>query len=766
MLTLCLCLLGGAMLPGFLQVLPSAGLVWALLATGLLLALATVARPFAFALIGFGLAGIDAWSRMDDRLSLEQHGASEHISLRIDSFPEADDGAIRFVARPLDRPDLPKRVRLTWYYPAAVPAIGDTWRLAVRLRRPHGYANPGGFDYQGWLFREGIGATGYVERDGHNYHIHGSSRPRLDQLRRHVDERLSGLFGDEEAAAVLAAVIVGARHRISQWHWDLFARTGTSHLMAVSGLHIGLAAGSAFILAWTFGALIGGRRNLRDLALVTGALSATGYAILSGFAVPARRALVMTIIAALAMLLRRRVSPADLLALTCIAVVLTDPLAVLAPGFRLSFAAVAVLFTVAGRHVAAGFTAPAGWPGGAGIALLQLGILQLALLAGLFPLTMLEFGRFSLLAPAVNFIVVPIFNFFTVPLALAGAILDGALETAGNQLLALARHSIMFALAVIGVAGRASIPGMSSVSPGPMLVLVLPMLHVLLPAGWPGRRLAVLAIIAVVGNRPSPPPPGCFDYHALDVGQGLAVVLQTHSRTLLFDTGPSFQNGSSAARFTVLPFLERRGIRRLQELVVSHADLDHAGGLRDIIRGTSVGRIRVGERLPVLGPSQSLCVAGDRWTWDGVVFRLLHPRAGSPWRGNNASCVLEVSAGRHRLLLTGDIESPVEKLLAHRGMLRAADVAFVPHHGSRTSSTPVLVDTVRPGLAIVSAGYRNRWGFPKEEVSGRWRRAGARVLNSATSGAVSQRICNVTGPQAPRETRLVERRFWHDPVAR
>jgi competence protein ComEC len=754
------------MLPGFLPVLPPPSLVWASIPAGLLLAAPPVARPIAVALIGFGLTGVAAWSRMDDRLSPERHGASEDISVCVDSFPEPGADAIRFVARPLGRPDLPARIRLTWYDPAIVPAIGDTWRLTVRLRRPHGYANPGGFDYEGWLFREGIGATGYVEQDGRNYRIHGSARPLLGQLRRHVDERLSDLFGDDESAAVLAAVVIGARHRISQLQWDLFGRTGTSHLIAVSGLHIGLAAGSAFIVAWAFAAMTGGRCNLRDLALVAGALVAIGYAILSGFAVPARRALVMTLIAALAMLLRRRISPAHLLALTCVLVVLADPLAVLAPGFRLSFAAVAILFATAGRLVTTGITAPAAVAGGLVLSLKQLGILQLALLAGLFPLTMLEFGRFSPLAPAVNFIVVPIFNIFTVPLALAGAMFDGALETAGNQLLALARHSIRLALAVIRTAGGADLPGMGNVSPGPLLTLLLPVLHVMLPAGWPGRRIAALAIIAVVGNRPSPPPPGCFDYHALDVGQGLAVVLQTHRKTMLFDTGPSFRGGSSAARFTVLPFLERLGIGRLHALIVSHADLDHAGGLREIIRGTSVGRIRVGEPVTALGNAQSRCVAGDRWTWDGIEFELLHPRAGSPWRGNNASCVLEVSAGRHRLLLTGDIESPVEKLLAHRGKLRAADVVFVPHHGSGTSSTPPLVDATRPGLAIVSAGYGNRWGFPKAEVSGRWWRAGATVLNSATSGAVSQRICLATGPQELRETRVVERRIWHDPVAR
>jgi competence protein ComEC len=766
LLTLSLCLLGGALLPAFLASLPPAGCFCLALLTGSALCRHTATRPAAFALLGFGLAGLGAWHLLDERLAADRHGTRARVSARIASFPVSEGDAVRFIAELPESAGLPGRIRLTWHQPDSLPRRGESWRLTVRLRRPHGYANPGGFDYEGWLFREGIGATGYVEPDSHNYRIHGHRGPRLDRLRRRLDDRLAALFGDDESAAVQTAIVIGTRHRISQRQWELFARTGTSHLVAVSGLHIGLAAGSAFVLAWAIAAVAGGRRNLRDLALVTGLLCATGYAALSGFAVPARRAVIMAVIVVFALLRRRRIAPADVLALACIAVVLSDPTAALAPGFRLSFAAVAVLLAMAGHHVAT-----AGPFRSASLRRLltgvkQLATLQLSLLAGLFPLTVLEFGRFSPIAPAVNFFVVPLFNFVSVPLSLAGAILDGALAPAGDLLLGAARAGIALSLAVIGAGAAADLPGASGLSTRSLALIFLPTLFVILPGGWPGRRIWLLAVLAVASARPSTPPARCVDYHALDVGQGLAVVLQTHSRTMLFDTGPAFRGGNSAAAFTVLPFLERRGVTRLEELIVSHADLDHAGGLRDVVRTLKVGRIRAGESVPALRFARTPCVAGDRWRWDGVDFRLLHPRPGSPWHGNNASCVLEVSAGSHRLLLAGDIEAPVEKLLSHRARFRRAEIVIVPHHGSRTSSTPALVDATRPRFAIVSAGYRNRWGFPKPDVSDRWRKAGARVVNTASSGAISQRVCATTGLSALRETRVVERRFWHDPSGR
>jgi competence protein ComEC len=388
--------------------------------------------------------------------------------------------------------------------------------------------------------------------------------------------------------------------------------------------------------------------------------------------------------------------------------------------------------------------------------------MQIALLAGLFTFTVLIFDRFTIVAPVVNLLVLPIFNFFTVPLALTGVLLDGPVQGAGDNLLIYAHKSVRVVLWIVEKAGEPSFASFRTTMWPSIAVITLPFLFVLLPAGWPGRRLGLVAIVAVLYNRPPSPPDGCLDYHALDVGQGLAVVLRTHRRTLLFDTGPSFQSGSNSADLVIMPFLSSIGVRRLDRLVVSHADLDHAGGVGSVINGIETAQLLVGEVLDVRGVTQTRCLAGDRWSYDGVEFTVLHPRKDSIWVGNNSSCVLEIVVGSHRLLLAGDIEAPVEKLLVHRSALRRSAVVFVPHHGSRTSSSMQLVNSTRPNFAIVSAGFGNRWGLPKKDVVERWQSAGTQVLATASSGAISQRVCRDRGMGPVRRERLESRKYWHD----
>jgi competence protein ComEC len=714
-------------------------------------------RPAAAVSCGFVLMASAAGDRLDDRLDVSLAGQTQVFPARIEEFVAADPQSLRVVVAPVGRHDLPERIRLSWLDAATVPQLGETWRFFAKLRRPRGYANPGGFDYEGWLFRQGIGAIGYVLPAPASYRINGEALPFVDRLRRAVVERLDGLLPDDEATAVLMAISVGARHRITRDQWDRYAATGTSHLMAISGLHIGLAAGSVMLLCRVLGAPFCRKRNLRDMSALAGVASALLYAALSGFAVPAQRACLMAVTACAFALARRRTGAVNLLAAPCLIIFLADPLAVLAPGFMLSFAAVAILLSAASA-----FVAPRSLPAPLAKAVLpfeRLGYLQLALLTGLFPLTVLLFGRFTLLAPIVNILVLPVFNLLTVPAMLLGVVCVGPLTLPGDLLLELSHRSVSLALSIIGLARDVGGPGFRVAVGIPVLILA-PLAHVLLPRGWPGRRFALIALAAALTYRPPAPATGCFRYHVLDVGQGLAAVVQTRRYALLFDTGPAYRSGSSAADLVVVPFLRSAGVRRLDHVVVSHADLDHAGGIAAIIRQVETGRVLAGESLAALGPVQHACIAGTGWVRDGIRFRLLHPRPDSPWTGNNASCVLEVSAGDGSLLLTGDIEAPVETLLAYRQGLRHNDVVVVPHHGSRTSSAPALVDATTPETAIVAAGYRNRWGFPKAEVVQRWRQRGAAVLNTAVSGAISQEIC-ADGQRSPvSQYRQQRTRYW------
>jgi competence protein ComEC len=761
MLVYCICILAGAYATQGLSSLPG----YAVLAVVGSIALPGFAhhrtRPISCVLTGFVLMGFAGASQVDDKLNPALVGQTVSFTARIADFVQPDAVSINFVVQPVERDDLPARIRLNCLAAEATPEIGDTWRLQTRLRRPRGYSNPGGFDFESWLFRQEIGATGYVVAGPGTYQVHGERVSRLARIRRSIVQRIERQLPPDDARAVLLAIGVGARHEISREQWDLYARTGTSHLMAISGLHIGLASASVFLAAWSMLGFVAGRRNVIDRAVLASVLAAITYAALSGFAVPARRASLMAACAGTMVLLRRRISPGVLISVPCLIIFLATPLAILSPGFKLSFAAVAILLFIASRHYRPfpGLTLPVAersmyW-------FRQILFVQLALLAGLFPLTALEFDRFTVVAPAVNLVVLPLFNFVTVPLTLLGIVLAGPLAGAGDAMLALAHASVRWVLAVVRAAGRQEFA--SFLLAGNLVAWsLLPVAYVLLPAGWPGRKIAFAAIIAVTLHRPPAPLPGCFEYHVLDVGQGLATVVRTRASTVLFDTGPSYQSGSAAADLVVLPFLRYSGIRRIDRLVVSHSDLDHAGGIGSILAGVDTGQVFTGEAVGFLGRAQRPCADSVEWQVDGVGFRVLHPRANSPWTGNNASCVLEVSTGDHRLLLTGDIEAPVEILLAHRNRFRSSDVVVVPHHGSRTSSRMALVDATRPDVAIVAAGYGNRWGFPKEDVVSRWESVGAEVVNTATSGAVSQRMCARGGAGPVMRERRRAPRYWRD----
>jgi len=766
MLCRCLCVLSGAYSLALFPALPPDDLLLAVA----MLAASGFYRPryraFAWFLVGFTTMWIGAWVVIDDRLDPALQGQTIVVQVRIAGFAnigDSGDDSLRFVVSQEQRTDLPAHMRLSWYRPDAIPLPGETWQLRVRLRRPHGYANPDGFDYEGFLFREKIGATGYVVEHKDNRRDSAIPAGRLARFRQNVVTRVSELLPDDDAAAVLLAVAVGARHKITRAQWDRYAVTGTSHLMAISGLHVGLAAGGMLALAWVLLALCFPRRNVRDMALVAALLAAGVYVSVSGFALPARRAFLMALLAAAAVLFRRKINVSTLLSVPCLVLFFADPVSIHAPGFKLSFAAVAILLWMMQQHVrrpASNGSFAASTVAGN---LRRLASLQVALLAGLLPLTVLIFGRFSPLAPLMNLLVLPIFNFITVPFCLIGMLLDGPLQFPGDQLLHIAHASIRLVLAMVSFASdlhgmRFDIYPLHGIQ---VVLLLLPAVHVILPPGWPGRQIALLAIVAVILQRPATTPYGCLDYHVLDVGQGLATVLRAGNYTVLFDTGPSFRSGSSTAKLVIVPFLKSQGIERLDALIVSHADQDHAGGVQALAGHFAIGRTLVGEFVKGFALPQVQCNDATSWTVNGIRFRFLHPWGDAAWEGNNASCVVEIVTGEHKLLLTGDIESPVETALLANELLGHVNAVVVPHHGSRTSSSQAFVTALMPDLAIVSAGFGNRWGFPKEDVVKRWEGAGARVLNTGEHGAISQRICKGSGVEALRLERRDARKFWH-----
>jgi len=709
-------------------------------------------RWLAFPVLGFTLFMHAGNSIVDARLAEEFAGESLLTQVRVADFPKVTGVTVAMLVEPVHDKRIPARSRITWFDPPQVPAIGDIWEFELRLRRPRGSSNPGLFSFENWMFREQLHASGYVVAGKRNRLLQAGQLSSVETYRRNFVERAIKHGGS--AAPVLAAIGVGTRHLISRQQWDRYAITGSSHLMAISGLHIGLAAATAFYLIAAFSGVLRLPGNHLDHAAIGAAGMAVAYALISGFAVPSQRAIIMLGLAAVAFLGRRRADPRRIIAAVALLVFVIDPVSLMLPGFSLSFAAVVVLLWFARRY----------WRTCAGLRFYQLLVMQFILLLGLMPLTVLIFQRIAIAAPLVNLITVPVFSFTTVPLTLASMVLDPVWDTGSIALLqvsAVSIHGIEWVIARIAKLPFADI-FVAGVDSAVLCVVLLPALWIILPRGWPGRWTAVLAMIALMLNQPAAPEDACVDTYVLDVGQGLAVVVQSNEHTLVFDTGASYRGGGSAAAQVVLPFLRYKGIKAIDWLVVSHSDDDHAGGVSTLIKEIEVGRIFAGEALADVENHILACEMGQSWAADGIEYRFLHPMPGNSLGGNDSSCVLTISAGGHRLVLTGDIEAAGERSVLAHLPFEAVSVVLIPHHGSLTSSSPAFVNRLNPGLAVASTGYANRWDFPKERVTKRWEGAGAVVLDTARSGAVSFRLCKRDGLSRLRKERLQQHRFWHD----
>lgn len=665
--------------------------------------------------LGVVSSGLAVHTHLDHRLPPDWHGDNVKVAGRIVSLPERADDHVRFLFAPdHPGPDLPPRIRLSWYHPDRPVAAGEHWVFAIRCKPPHGTLNPPLFDYSRWLFAHDIGATGYVRYPRLAERL-GPARPGLLHWRAGLDAALHKRLADDPLAGVLAAIAVGDRSGITASQWRVFRRTGTAHLMAISGLHIGILAGLAGWCVLGLWSWLPGLRRIPALTAAAWAAVVVGgaYALLAGLSIATVRAWWMVAIAALALSRRRALRPYQVLALALVAILVFNPLAVLGAGFWLSFAAVVwIVFLFAGRAAA---RRGRWWR------------VQLGLMLGLAPLTLVVFGTVSPTGLLANLLAIPLFTFLIVPLTLAGvltpwhALLDAAAWLLHGAWWGLER------LAALPVPWQFSVPPDWAAALALLGVAVL-----LLPRAVPGKLAgAVLAAAVVIPLSPAPPI-GAARVTVLDVGQGLSAVIRTRRHVLVYDTGPRFGAHSDAGQRIVVPWLHTHGLHP-DRLVSSHGDRDHVGGRRSLEQAYSGFAELGGEGVANARP----CRAGQHWRWDGVSFRILGPTG--PTRTENAgSCVLRIAAHGARMLLTGDIEAPAEaRLVARLGSKLRSDVLLAPHHGSRSSSTPALLAAVAPDLVVIPAGWRNRFHFPAASVVARYRAAGTRVVTVGAAGATS-----------------------------
>jgi len=681
---------------------------------------------------------------------------------RVASLPEQRDDSVRFLFRidRVTRDGEPLRyqglARLSWYRQPPQLHAGERWRLALRLKPPHGFVNPGGFDYERWLFQQGISATGHVRDDDANRLLAaGPGFFWLTRWRQQLRDRLDAALHDEgPARALVQALVLGDRGGLTPAQWEVFSRTGTSHLIAISGLHVGLVAGFVFVLArwlWARSALLTRRLAAPRAAAMAALIAATGYAALAGFAISTQRALVMLVVVMVALMAGRTLRPASALMLALVAVLLLDPASVLAYGFWLSFGAVAILLYALGRRL----SAP--------VVVLRWGQAQWAVALGLLPMLLLFFGRASLAAPLVNLVAVPLFGLVLPAVLLAAALtlLSGwhwPLGLVGwllDQCYALLAQVAALPVATMSLGGR---PDWVWVAAFGGVVLLLA------PRGLPARWLGSVLLLPLALMRPLAPAFGAAQFTLLDVGQGLSAVVRTRSHTLVYDLGPRYPSGFETGSAVVAPYLREIGVGRVDRLVASHADQDHVGGLHGLLGAVAVTEIVSGEPEELVGDLGAVdvvaCRRGQRWRWDGVEFELLHPDRDG-YQGNDASCLLRVSTEAVSLLLPGDLEQGVERMLvAQQGQRLRADILVAGHHGSATSTSSEFLAAARPDWILYASGYANRWGFPVAEVRHRVRSLGAFSANTATDGAVSFVLPAAGALAEPQRQRAVDRRIW------
>jgi competence protein ComEC len=765
--------------------LPDSGWGWAVAALGLAAAalrparaasrLARAAAVNAGCLaLGFSWAAGCAQLRMADALPAEWEGRDIAVVGVVASLPQVYERGVRFeldVERVLTGgARVPARVVLSWWgtpardgRPAGFPVLsaGERWELAARLKRPRGTANPHGFDYEAWLLERNLRATGYVRPKAGNRRIAAMvHRPAywIERVREQVRAGIQAALPEAPYAGVITALAIGDQRAIPPEQWQTFTRTGVNHLMSISGLHVTMVSGLVFVLVgslWRRVPRLALALPAPKAAALAGLAAAFLYALLAGFAVPAQRTVYMVAVVAAALWLGVLGSASVVLCAALLVVVLIDPWAVLAPGFWLSFGAVAVIF-----YITTGRIAPGHW-------LTTWGRVQLAVTLALIPPLLALFQQVSIVSPLANAVAIPVVSLVVVPLSLIGVALpfDFVLECA--HLVMRGCMALLEWLAALpdAVWQQRAPPAWS------VVVAVAGLALLLAPRGLPGRWLGVVGLAPLFAVAPGALQAGDVEVVVLDVGQGVAALVRTERHALLYDTGPQFGSGADSGARTIVPYLRAAGVRRLDGLIVSHDDDDHWGGAESVLQALPVEWLLTS--LPDLDPlvvqagPGLRCAAGQGWEWDGVRFEVLHPRRESydnpAVKDNDRSCVLAVAAPGGRILLPADIERRSEEdlLRGARAKLRA-EVLLAPHQGSRTSSIPDFVHAVGARIVVFPVGYRNRFGHPHRDVLQRYAESGARTYRTDRDGAITIAI-RASGAISIAPHRARYRRYWQTP---
>ena len=717
--------------------------------------------------IGFLWALLRAHWVLDVALPTELQGKDVLVTGVVASIPLNDTRKQRFEydieTLEFNKQQLPSigKVRISWYSKRGKKLkvklkAGQRWQFWLRLKQPHGFMNPGGFDYEGWLYQKKIRATGYVRINYKNKQFaklldEEASGYNVLVLRQNLYDKLQSITKSAEYGGILVALAIGERTGITAEQWRVFRATGTSHLVAISGLHIGLLAGFVFFIVrklWPYCGTAALKLASPRAAALSSLIVAAMYAALSGFAVPSQRALIMLSVVMLSIFFRHKVQSAQVLSFALLSILLLDPVAVLSPGFWLSFSAVAIISVAAmGRlRLDKGFRI---W-----------GRLQWRISLALIPLLIFLFQLASLISPVTNLVAIPIVSFITVPFVLLGTFISPLLPDMSAIFYSLADSSLIALWWFLAQLADTPISQWHGTKPTILSLCLASVGFALLltPKGWPGKYLGLFLIIPLLWPKSVVPQYGEVEFTLLDVGQGLAAVVQTQQHALVFDTGPRFSQSFDTGAAVVVPFLRQKQIKKLDMLIVSHEDNDHRGGLNSIQQEVKIDKLL--SSYNELGSEP--CYAGQNWRWDGVLFEILNPvELVKDKKRNNSSCVLRISTNGESLLLSADIERRAENWLIMNQQHLKSRYLVAPHHGSKTSSSSDFLEAVDPDYILIPVGFKNRYRMPHATVLQRYRDRNATILESYKTGAISVRFGQKRSKNIPQQYRKESQKYWN-----
>lgn len=702
-------------------------------------------------LLGFAWMGFASTQVIDSKIQDNYLNKPIVVKGEIVELPKINTQGTQFIFKATT--PFEGRLKLSWYSNTNNKSkanqmpnlhVGDTWQLRLKLKQNNGYQNLGSFNYERWLFYKRINATGYVRNSNDNQRINTKTFS-INQLRQTIRDSLLDVLEKKEFGGVINALIIGDRSLIPDKQWSLFKSTNTTHLSVISGLHIGLISGLVFFLIQFLWRRCS-RLTLIAPAQVIGAyfgfVSAFLYALIAGFSIPTTRAFIMASVVFISIILRRHHNIWQLYAVALLLVLINDPLSIFSVGFWLSFYVVAIIIYGAKQQQ------EKSW-------LYRLIYIQILVSFASVPLTIWFFSSVSLLSPIANLIAIPIFSFITIPLSLIGALwFFGDFIDLSEISFSIANWSLLQLSTVLEQLQMLNFNQWhyTQTSWIDLVVFVLLVLIAIAPKALKLRYLSLLGLALMLFAPQASMDNNSMRMTVLDVGQGLASVIQTKNHTLLFDTGAQYSSGFNLGQSVVTPYLRAKGIQYLDKLIISHGDNDHMGGLDSILENFTVSEILASTPEKIKTKTLA-CQAGQHWQWDGVRFEILNPDKNTNFKNNNTSCVLKISNNKHSILFTGDIEREAEHHLVKNYKEKLKSIIMIaPHHGSKTSSTQAFLEAISPSFIVVSSGFKNRFQHPAKSVIQRYQDNNIKILNTACSGEIEFFLDDVVNIKEYRKT--------------